>query len=783
MLTASYRRKENGVTVELYGKTSDNESIVVLCPDFDPYFYVVAPVEAVKPILRGDDEIKNLEEVSLLHRGEDTACTKVTMTRPWLVPEYRKRVDRFETLASDIPFGQRFIYDNDLGACFSVKGEEIQSQNYTADLVVRASEFGEVEAFLPDLKILSFDIENSIKTKQIYTICCAVRENGGLKHESFAGDEKELILDFVKYVQEEDPDIITGYNIDGYDLPMVLERAKFRGVDRELKIGRDFSLPNRISNRFWRLHGRIIADAWWNVKRELKPKKETLNNVSKILLGEEKEDVDPRQIDEEWTNNKEKVISYCKKDAELALRVLEKINVLQKNMDLATVSKLPLDNIINGTTSVMIDSILIREADRRCIAVPMTRHVYEKNKIEGGYVHKIVPGVYHWVCVLDFKSMYPSIVISKNICITTLSKRGTIESPEGVRFLTKEERKGIFPIALERLMKDRDDAKKKMREAASDEEREYYDRLQNAIKILMNAFYGVLASSFYRFTHPRIGASITAFARESIKSIIKHLEDEDLKVVYSDTDSVFFQSPYENLDETVKFGKKISERFSEGGVILEFEKVMEPLFSHGKKKRYVGKVIWPVEDTIVRGYEVRRTDSFDLQSETLSMVLDNILNDNINDAISKSRDVIDKILKGDVSKEKLVISRSVKPYKFYKDADSQTNVQAAKKLEKLGYEFVPGMKVSWIVINGKNTPQVVEPYIDGKEFQDEPDWKYYARRVAMTVARVTEVFDWDAEALLTGTQQQTLFGKFGTKKKETAKPIITKEQRNLQDYF
>jgi DNA polymerase elongation subunit (family B) len=290
---------------------------------------------------------------------------------------------------------------------------------------------------------------------------------------------------------------------------------------------------------------------------------------------------------------------------------------------------------------------------------------------------------------------------------------------------------------------------------------------------------------------------------------------------------------------------------------------MAPLFSHGKKKRYVGKVIWPKEDMIVRGYEIRRTDSFDMQSETLGMVFEEILSDNIKVAISKSREIIDKLLKGDVPKEKLVISRSVKEaigkpmFKFglggegtmldfridqtvasafrrnglninpsadravpvspgfayivkddenntsyllqksgntvtvyksstiYKNPERMTNVQAAIKFIDLGYEFVPGMKVSWIVINSKRTPQLVDPYIDGKKFEKEPDWQYYAKRVAATVARVTEVFDWDEDALLTGTQQQTLFGgKFGGKKKDdTAKPNVTKKQVSLEDFM
>src|SRR2546428_4051604 len=101
-------------------------------------------------------------------------------------------------------------------------------------------------------------------------------------------------------------------------------------------------------------------------------------------------------------------------------------------------------------------------------------------------------------------------------------------------------------------MKDRQEVRTKMREATAPEMREFYEGLQAAIKILMNAFYGVLASSFYRFNDPKVGASITAFARERIKGIIGELEADAVKVVYADTDCGFFPSPSAGLDASLE---------------------------------------------------------------------------------------------------------------------------------------------------------------------------------------------------------------------------------------
>ncbi len=130
-----------------------------------------------------------------------------------------------------------------------------------------------------------------------------------------------------------------------------------------------------------------------------------------------------------------------------------------------------------------------------------------------------------------------------------------------------------------------------------------------------------------------------------------------------------------------------------------------------------------------------------------------------------AREIVSKVRAGKVPIESLVISRTVKDFKFYKNPDSMPNVQAARKLIKMGQEFIPGMKVAWIVVNARGSKQDVEPYIPGMEFNRKPDYRYYARRVAETLARITDVFGVDEENLLTGSRQISL-GAFGKEKKK-----------------
>lgn len=795
LITASYRMEGDDPVIELFGKTRDKKSITILYFGFRPYFHIIDPKPDVENRLRHDGNVVSIEKDRLFYHGSDRDVLKVVLKHPGLMSEYRNKLkNEYRLLAADISFHYRFLYDMDMGSCIRVKGEGLK-KDYVTDLTIKMESFENIESFDPGLKILSFDIENSVEHGYLFTICSVIGEDDNIRTcEPITGSEKEIIKSFAKLVQDEDPDVISGYNIDNYDIKKMMERARINGIQDSMMWGRDLGVPKIFSERFWRVKGRMIVDAWWAAKKELHPKQETLNAVANEVLGESKLDVDPKHMDAEWANNREKVITYCIKDAELSLKILLSIGTLRKGMDLATVSKLPISDVLTSGTSTLADSILIRKADRQKIGVPMTGKMSRTDQIEGGYVHIMHPGLYHWVCVLDFKSMYPSLIIAKNICFTTLSTEGTIVSPNGVHFLSKEKRLGLLPGILEDLMRERDDIKTKMKKTENKTEYHYFDGLQSAIKVLMNTFYGVFASSFYRFTDKNIGSSITAFARGTVKNIIKEVTDEGISVIYSDTDSVFMQSPEMNLQGSVEFGKKMAHRFSIEGGTLEFEKILEPLFSHGKKKRYVGKIIWPKaeEEPLVRGYEIRRSDSFNFQSLVLMDLFDKILEEKNDEAVALVKKAIHDVQTGKIQPSELVISRTCKGLDEYKNPESMANVQTALKMKKMGYDFIPGMKVSWIVTNSNNTPQVVEPYISGVEFVGEPDYKYYAERLAQMASRITEVFGWTESDLLLGSQQSTLFdddfnrSTITLKKKDKPAPgpvVSEHKSTKLSDFF
>ena len=895
--------KKSEVIVKLFGKTRDNKSITIICPDFKPYFHIYEPSAELRKELQLKDDVLKIEDVKLEYKGGIENFVKVTVRAPWLVPRFRSDyelqhktiyiekppvslVDQLKTepealevtsigdngefkvttddrvysqklinkygllkymnlkeqekfakrstfFAADIVFTNRFIYDMDLETCVRVTGDLIEKRGeFTTDLVLKATAFEKCDIFTPKLKIMSFDIESSIKYRNIYCICLTVldEETGTKENRMIASefgprngksgeadetardeDEKRILQEFVRETRLLDPDVITGYNINNFDLAMIYERAnklfgkgqkddKNRQSSSVLSFGRDMLGMSRRENRTtgfvtWDVKGRLVLDSWLSVKKELHPKRETLGFVSTMLFNDTKDNVDSTRIDEEWTNRKDDVVKYCLKDADLALRILihPKINTINKLMDVAIPSKLPVKEVSGGQNR-MIESLLVRMVDRENAVVPMSSG--EAYDYEGAFVYDTKPGLWEWVIGLDFSSMYPSQIIKHNICFTTFTKNkdaAAHTSPVGAMFVSKEKRYGIVPRMVEGLLDSRKQAKallKKARSEGNTDQAEYYDRLQAAIKVMANATYGYFGTKFCRWPYNKyIAPSITAWAREEIKTVVDSLESRGFTVIAGDTDSVFFTSKeHRDLDSCKVLGFSIQQQFSEGNMHLELEKVMARFFAHAKK-RYFGKIIWPEESLLVRGYEPRRTDSFDLQSETMTKVFQLVLDGNPDEAVNFAKETVSGTLKGKVDLHALVISKSVSEFDSYANPESLVHVNVAKKLLEMGYDFTPGMKTPFIITNGSTQPLKAEPVIDGIPFIAKPDYKYYAERLSAALARVTEAFGCSDRMLMQGNSQRSLdcFGEEKPPEKivPTAQPTNAKKlkQKATLDMF
>lgn len=876
ILTVRYRSLGEGdasaTVLEVFGRAESGESLCLLVHGLRPHIEVgpigrwsngldvPASLQEAAERLATKDDVRSVTgpQLKWTDLGWKPVWT-VEVLQPHLVPDLRRTLSgAWSLFAADVPFANRLLLDLDLGMHVHVNAEVVDRRDevdeesaatlvsnaggggrYSVDLTLRcdAEQLLPADPFPVPLRVLSFDLETSITHERVLCAAAVVEDLGtGNRHVyDWRGDERSILEGLTSLVLDSDPDIITGYNIDNFDLPRLVDRADVLGQRgdatarlaligwgrtprdaNDLRRQRDAVVPRRSGNRAWTLGGRCIMDTWWQARMALRPQRETLGFVSALLFPDDAElrkmDVDASKMDEEWATRPDVVVEYCRRDAALPLDILDTLQVVRRKEAVAAVGKVPFEVAANGSTSQLIDSLVIRHADRSSVAVPMTGSAEPKEgQITGGYVHDVEAGLHPWIAVLDFKSMYPSIMIGHNICYTTRvdpahpdqpgEGDSLIVAPTGVRFWGENHRVGLVPHLLRDLMAQRDLHKAGMRDAVDNEAaRAFHDDMQYAVKILMNSFYGVFASGFYRFTHRDLGSSITAWARHNIKGVIGELEAEGHPVVYSDTDSIFVRAPVDEdvpgalphhvraiaasgdvdaqrsvkawegaKDAMVTFGHDLARRYSKESAVLEFEKGLSVFFSHGAKKRYVGQVVWPSDEMLIRGYETQRTDSFAFLVDTMHTILEHALADEGESLIAHAIAQVAALKEGRVEAHRLILAKSCKGKvrkdgsvdfsEAYTNPDSMAQVRAARQRMALGLPFTSGMKVSFVVTDAGHRPMQVAAWLEEQDNGgvESYDGRFYAERLAAAVGRITEAFGWSAEDLMRGSRQTSLF--------------------------
>ena len=856
IIDVSYQAQSGGGTVLVaHARAEAGHSVTLLVHGLHPFVVIAAPDNTPQDRLESWlEEVRKDRRVVGIHDSEILWCEegsrphwRVDVTQPNVVPKLRDLLaERWLVTSADIVFPMRLFLDLDLGPHMAVSGSVIHARGrapqdlvsrfcnvdalraansirssggsglYSTDIVIQCEigDLKDTEPFRAPFVTASFDLETSVVESNILCAAIVIDRAGIQTEHTFQGNERDILAGMTRLIRDEDPDILTGYNIDNFDLPRIDQRAEdISGKDPGLFLdmfgwGRDpvadgstRAIPSRSQSRRWSISGRTVMDAWWEARMALRPQRESLRFVSELLFPDRPElrkmDIDASRMDEEWAQRPDEVLRYCVMDTILPIQILDAIHAIRSKEALASVARIPFQRAVGGTTSQWIDSLMIRLADREKVAIPRTRTGPRRDQIVGGHVQDVDSGLHPWIAVLDFKSMYPSIMIEKNICFTTRIDTKNAPSddvyvaPDGTAYLGRSHRSGLVPRLLQQLMEERDRQKEAMKVARSEGDEMtafFHDRLQFAVKILMNSFYGVFASSFYRFTHQDIGASITAWARSNIRGVIATLEEEEQRVVYGDTDSIFISAPIDSeiptripklgeegrelfdraRNKTVDFGQSLARRFTKAGAELEFEAALSAMFSHGAKKRYFGQVVWPEEDLLIRGYEVRRSDSFVILTNCMTSSFESILAGETIQAVEDIRALIERVRNRDVAPKDLVISRSCKGHlrkdgsvyftRAYKNPDGLPYVSAAKQRQKRGLNFTPGMKIGYLVIDGNSSPMSVVDWHEDEtgEIQTDFDPEYYAKRIATAMGRITEVFGWNEKELLQGSKQGTL---------------------------
>lgn len=795
-----YVLEDDSPVIRVFGRTRPGQSIAALCPDFKPYFYCMPGAGSdaralMMRVLSADVSTPahivgaRLENKRWL--GEEMTLVRVTIDNPRNVRVARSFLEQIpavkETFEKDILFKRRFIIDkgiNPLGIV-SLLGEPSPTESPVQMLMGKAKVEGvrdDEYLDLSDLKILAYDIE--VATRGVPDaaadpiIMIGLSDSRGTRVLTYGRqgegmvtcqDEKEAISRFISIVREEDYDVLVGYNSDSFDLPYLRARARQAGL--RLRLGRDSSevacQPGAIMGRSI-IRGRINIDLYLPVRRMMNLPAYTLAQVCLRLFNRRKEDLTANEILRLWEGGTNegaaRIARYCASDADATAAIATEI--LPTLLELSKHTRQLLADVSRMGQSQMVEWLLIREAYRRGDLVPNKPTSPElarrrRETYEGGYVLEPRRGLQTDIVSLDFRSLYPTIIVTHNVDISTLDCdccAGRNLSPTGHHFCQK--RQGFIPSIVGALVERRVQIKGQL--AGMDPGSPPYKRLdamQNALKILANSFYGYSGYAPARWYSKECAESVAAWGRYYIRNTIEGAEKEGFQVLYSDTDSVFITRQPTGRDSLVREAKGFLERMNSSlpGIIeLEYQSYY-PRGFFVSKKRYA--LIEESGKILTRGLEVVRRDWSPLAKETQRRVLEAILKDgDPSKAAEHVRQSIRAVSERSVELRDLVIStRMTKSLDSYEA--KAPHVALAKRLVEGGEDVDQGATIDYVVRRGSGKVGDRAQPIEHSRIEDY-DIEYYVRNQILPPSmRIMSAFGFREEDLrFYKTKQKTLDG-------------------------
>ncbi len=815
ILDTDYTLLNDSPIIRIFGKTPTGKTYCVFVKDFFPYFYVrTKNKDNLKKVLdEFGSEILDITEVEKYlpvgYQKEKTKVFKIVCKNPSKVPLIRERIDG-DVYEADILFKYRFFSDMKIKAMnwIDVEGTFVNTNTvYCGGIEASKIKPLDDDSNTP-LKILALDIETETPTERIpeakrdaiTMISLAFSEKyknqdnlvlvskhikDAEKDIICADDEKKMLEKLRDIILEYDPDVITGYNIQNFDMPFILGRMEELGVKKDIGRVKDKPVFSRTfgMRTSTNITGRIIFDTYQVIKKDFSFKRYNLDTVAESLLGKRKIDIKYKDFDKYWNGNSEKVkelIKYSRKDAVLALELVEKKTLMDKYIALSRVSGVLLQDVLDGGEAVRIENILLSEFNKRDILFPMKptnievakrTKEREKKELKGGFVMEPKVGLHTDGCilVLDFKSLYPSIIRTYNICPTTLLKGESgvefNESPSGDRFVKRKIKEGVVPYILEKLIDQRTEVKKEMYKEKDPNKKRLLNAKQYALKIMANAFYGYTGYLRAKTYVLEVANAITSFGRNIIQETRKVIIEKGYEVIYGDTDSVFVKVDTNDLEKAYNIGNKIvSEIKLPGKLVLEFEKLFKS-FLILTKKRYAG---WAFEknngewsDKIeMKGIETVRRDWPDLITDTMNTVLNIILKEgDIKKAISYVQREVDNLNTGAVDLRKLAVTKSITK-KLSSYDGKLPHIELARRMQQRNpaQPPTPGDRISFVIVRGNQmlSMRAEDPeYIKEHNLKIDSDY-YINNQLIPPLERIFSVIGVDKGELIGMGRQYSL---------------------------
>ena len=633
---------------------------------------------------------------------------------------------------------------------------------------------------LPDAKtaegkVTAVGFESSDKLKQVFVLRRNDISEGtndlapDIKVRFYDEDNEKGMIEDVFNLIKDYPLLIT-YNGDGFDLPYLYNRAERLGIDKNtnplymmrdsatLKEGVHLDLYRTLSNRAFQIYafGQKYTDF-------------SLNSVSKGLLNEQKLDYGV-EIDKMTLYQ---IGKYCQNDAYLTYKLTSFNDDLLMNLlvVISRIGRMPIDDISRMGVSQWIRSLLYYEHRKNNMLIPRREEIDKRStevkndavikdkKYRGGLVVEPKEGIHFDVTVMDFASLYPSIIKVKNLsyetvrCSHTECKKNMI--PQTNHWVCTK-KNGLTSVLIGSLRDLRVNYYKSMskNQNLTNEERQLYTVVSQALKVILNASYGVMGAQIFPLYFLPAAEATTATGRHIILDTIEKCRELNVDVLYGDTDSIFVKNPTEQQMQTI-----INQAKNNHGVELEVEKEYRYVVLSDRKKNYLGVTKNGKVD--VKGLTGKKshTPAFikSLFYDILDILAEVKTNDEFKNAKSKISSKIAECSRKIQAKEiplselafNVMLSKSLNEY----TKTIPQHIRAAKQLESVR-EIKKGDRISYVKIINKPGVRPVE-----MAKQSEIDSSKYMEFMQSTLDQITSSMNMDFDTII-GKPRQTGLDQF-----------------------
>ncbi|XP_054978992.1 DNA polymerase alpha catalytic subunit [Sorex araneus] len=617
-----------------------------------------------------------------------------------------------------------------------------------------------------------------------------------------AATERTLLGFFLAKVHKLDPDIIVGHNIYGFELEVLLQRINSCKVPHWSKIGRlKRSTMPKLGGRSGfgersATCGRMICDVEISAKELIRCKSYHLSELVQQILKTERVIIPMESIRNMYSESSHLLylLEHTWKDAKFILQLMCELNVLPLALQITNIAGNIMSRTLMGGRSERNEFLLLHAFYENNYIVPDKQifrktqqktgdddeeidgdsSKYKKGRKKAAYAGGLVldpkVGFYDkFVLLLDFNSLYPSIIQEFNICFTTV-QRVALEAQKATEDEEQEQipelpdpnlEMGILPREIRKLVERRKHVKQLMKQQDLNPDLVLqYDIRQKALKLTANSMYGCLGFSYSRFYAKPLAALVTYKGREILMHTKEMVQKMNLEVIYGDTDSIMINTNSTNLEEVFKLGNKVKGEVNKLYKLLEID--IDGVFKSLlllKKKKYAALVVEPTADgnyvtkQELKGLDIVRRDWCDLAKETGNFVIGQILSDQSRDTIVENIqkrliEIGENVVNGSVPVSQFEINKALtKDPQDYPDKKNLPHVHVALWINSQGgRKLKAGDTVSYVICqDGSDLTANQRAYAPEQLLKQENltiDTHYYlAQQVHPVVVRICEPID------------------------------------------